>query len=49
MEHTMEEPEQMANSSNAANAPLTMEQTFHAFMQQMIQSNAINQQTMQGL
>lgn len=44
MEHTMDTPEQMANDT-----PPSMEQTFHAFMQQMVQSNAINQQTLQGL
>jgi hypothetical protein len=49
MEHTMDEWEQMANNNNATNVPPSMEQTFHAFMQQMVQSNAINQQTLQGL
>lgn len=48
MEHTMNTPEEMANNNNAANAPPTMEQTFHAFMQQMVHNNNISQQTLQG-
>ena len=40
----MDTPEQMANDT-----PPSMEQTFYTFIQQMVQSNAINQQTLQGL
>jgi hypothetical protein len=43
---TMDTSEQMADNNTT---PPTMEQTFHAFMQQMVQSNAISQQTLQGL
>lgn len=44
----MDTPEGMVNNDNAANAPPTMEQTFHALMHQMVQTNAISQHTLQG-
>lgn len=43
------DPMDTAGSSSTTGAPPSMEQAFQAFLQQMVQSNTINQQTLQGL
>jgi hypothetical protein len=43
------DPMDATGPSSTTGAPPSMEQTFQAFLQQMVQSNAINQETLQGL
>jgi hypothetical protein len=49
LNNTTMHPMDTTGSSSTTSAPSSIEQAFQAFLQQMTQSNAINQQTLQGL